>query len=32
MKKKLLAILMSVCMLAPVAGCGKSDDASANAS
>lgn len=32
MKKKLLAILMSVCMLATVAGCGKSDDASANAS
>ncbi|MGN1159176.1 MAG: transporter substrate-binding domain-containing protein [Lachnospiraceae bacterium] len=32
MKKKLLAILMTVCMLAAVAGCGKSDDASANAS
>ena len=32
MKKKLLAILMTVCMLATVAGCGKSDDASANAS
>lgn len=32
MKKKLLAILMSVCMLATVAGCGKSDDASADAS
>ena len=32
MKKKLLAILMSVCMRAAVAGCGKSDDASANAS
>ena len=32
MKKKLLAILVTVFMLAAVAGCGKSDDASANAS
>ena len=32
MKKKLLAVLMSVCMVVAVAGCGKSDDAAANAS
>ena len=32
MKKKLLAVMMSVCMIAAVAGCGKSDDAAASAS
>ena len=32
MKKKLIAVLMSVCMVAAFAGCGKSEDASANAS
>ena len=32
MKKKLLAVLMSVCMVVAVAGCGKSDEASAGTS
>lgn len=32
MKKKMLALLLSVCMAAAMAGCGKSDDASGKAS
>lgn len=32
MKKKMLVLLMSVCMVAAMAGCGKSDDASGKAS
>lgn len=32
MKKKMRALLMSVCMVAAMAGCGKSDDASGKAS
>lgn len=32
MKKKFLAVLMSVCMIAAIAGCGKSNEASADAS